>query len=523
MAFLVRDLLEGRPRPVTIKPNHSLEEVLDLMVEHNFSQLPVVDANGKPMGIVTADTILNALKIFSLTVDKVKVSNAMTHRMAIFEPEDDLFEMLDELVDSQVVLITDETKKLVGIVTNYDATDYFRRRAESMMLVEDIEVALREHIRASFSDEFGQLDQSSLADAIKSIESRNGTDFEKLSFYDYQKLLLHPSRWDDYKKTFSDIDPASLNKLLDEVRKMRNTLAHFRDQLTAKQRKQLQFCADWFTQHPPILRDMVVTPAPASTSTSTFNPAVIANSKVTLQSELIGEGKYSLLAKHLLGLSNEVQNTELSFEEIESIIGDNLPNAARKHRAFWANDSVGHTHSQQWLDANWRVANVNMTSRRVLFSRTVERQRAYIAFYSVLLNQLHTLTSREVVTKSPDGSSWCTVFAYWDGVSRVSFNYSFARDKRFRVEAYIDSGNGESNKKLFDFLYMAEEEIQYEFGNQLNWERLDDKRASRIAAYAKGAITDDEEQLKELRLWAAQTMLRFEPILRSWIEKMPKH
>jgi hypothetical protein len=48
-----------------------------------------------------------------------------------------------------------------------------------------------------------------------------------------------------------------------------------------------------------------------------------------------------------------------------------------------------------------------------------------------------------------------------------------------------------------------------ELGEEISWERLDDKRASRIALYHPGSVTDDESALAELRSWATERMVRF--------------
>jgi len=84
----------------------------------------------------------------------------------------------------------------------------------------------------------------------------------------------------------------------------------------------------------------------------------------------------------------------------------------------------------------------------------------------------------------------------------------------FRVELYIDQGDKERNKQLFDNLHSRAEEIASQVGETLSWERLDKRRASRIATYRSGAITDSPEVLSELREWAVPTMIKFYNVFR---------
>lgn len=39
--------------PLTVRPNHSVQEALDIMLKHNITGLPVTDADGKLLGIIT--------------------------------------------------------------------------------------------------------------------------------------------------------------------------------------------------------------------------------------------------------------------------------------------------------------------------------------------------------------------------------------------------------------------------------------------------------------------------------------
>ncbi len=66
MPFTVQQLIEGRQEPVTVSPHDTVKKALELMIEHDFSQLPVVDESRKALGIVTSDSILRALNNFGV-------------------------------------------------------------------------------------------------------------------------------------------------------------------------------------------------------------------------------------------------------------------------------------------------------------------------------------------------------------------------------------------------------------------------------------------------------------------------
>ncbi len=79
--------------------------------------------------------------------------------------------------------------------------------------------------------------------------------------------------------------------------------------------------------------------------------------------------KYQALQAHLNRRNGRPEL--LSFEDIEDIIGKELPMSATKHRAFWANDQEGyHSHAQAWIGAGYRVAYVDREAKVVRFERT---------------------------------------------------------------------------------------------------------------------------------------------------------
>ena len=80
----------------------------------------------------------------------------------------------------------------------------------------------------------------------------------------------------------------------------------------------------------------------------------------------------------------------------------------------------------------------------------------------------------------------------WLGTRRHGqwWNYVVLQDQT-RAELYIDAPEAEDNKALFDALHAEREAIEAEFGTQLVWQRLDDKRASRISFAVPGGWVDN--------------------------------
>ena len=64
---------------------------------------------------------------------------------------------------------------------------------------------------------------------------------------------------------------------------------------------------------------------------------------------------------------NGENRIHLSFSQLESILSFTLGKSPRNHRAWWANG--GHDHAAAWLDAGYKVDEVNFTRRYVVFAK----------------------------------------------------------------------------------------------------------------------------------------------------------
>jgi len=79
-------------------------------------------------------------------------------------------------------------------------------------------------------------------------------------------------------------------------------------------------------------------------------------------------------------------------------------------------------------------------------------------------------------------------YAFSIGTSGIPTSAVFAGNGTVRVERYIDVGDGDTKKRLFDWLRDTKEAIEKDGGFPLNWERLDERRACRISVTRPGSI-----------------------------------
>jgi hypothetical protein len=89
-----------------------------------------------------------------------------------------------------------------------------------------------------------------------------------------------------------------------------------------------------------------------------------------------------------------------------------------------------------------------------------------------------------------------------------------------RVELFIFTGDAEANKRYFDRLYEHKEAIEQAFGAPLEWLRLYDKRASRIAYSIKKGRLRDEGTWPELQEAMIDAMIRLEKALAPHIRSL---
>ena len=83
--------------------------------------------------------------------------------------------------------------------------------------------------------------------------------------------------------------------------------------------------------------------------------------------QMAARGKYQRLYSHLCSLPN--REWKVSFDDIEAVLGFELPESARLHRPWWSNQIDGHSQAIAWMVAGWETAEVDVPGETLLFRR----------------------------------------------------------------------------------------------------------------------------------------------------------
>ncbi|MGB2728322.1 MAG: DUF4268 domain-containing protein [Halobacteriota archaeon] len=146
-----------------------------------------------------------------------------------------------------------------------------------------------------------------------------------------------------------------------------------------------------------------------------------------------------------------------------------------------------------------------------------ERYKIRYNFWKELLEKAKKKTKLHAQI-SPSQYNWIGTGA---GKSGLGYNYSVIKHKG-QVELYIDRGKDseDENKIIFNELSSHKDEIEKVFGEPLNWESLEGKRACRISKWVEIGGYRDEDKWPEVHEAMIDAMCRLEKSLKPHISRL---
>lgn len=157
-AYRVSRLLDPKLRLVTLGPDATLEEAATLMLRHDFSQLPVMTNERDVRGVISWDSLGPAMTLGHPAPRFVR--ECMRPQIEV-RTTDSIFQVINRIIESSYVLVRDERRVVVGILTTSDLSQQFQDLAEPFLLIGEIE----NHIRALIDGRFTQQELEAVVSA----------------------------------------------------------------------------------------------------------------------------------------------------------------------------------------------------------------------------------------------------------------------------------------------------------------------------------------------------------------------
>ena len=208
----------------TVEYDLELESALRQMFENNYTQIGV-ERDDKLVGIVTYRSVIRTLLAFHQldvghkTLDKISVGAAVEDTHTISEDEN-LLTVFDTLAEYTYVVVNREEEW--RILTDYDLLMRLKQMLEPFLLIESIEMYLRDIFRRVFGDSLSE----QLAETFDEEHPLpTPTSVEHCSYAHYAQFIsIH---WDEFELLFDDQQDV-IRELVLEIGDMRNQLFHFR-------------------------------------------------------------------------------------------------------------------------------------------------------------------------------------------------------------------------------------------------------------------------------------------------------
>jgi CBS domain-containing protein len=200
--------------PTRVSPESSIEHAVTLMLQNDYSQLPVMTTEREVKGLLSWKSLGQHLAVGKQCK---AVRDCMTEHKELAS-DASLFDAVRIIAEHDCVLVRDAKKVVCGIVTASDISLQFQQLAQPFLILGDIE----NHIRYLIGNAFSIKDLQSIRAPEDSERPIN--DVSDLTFGEYVRLLQNEENW---SKLNIKIDRKAFTDELDKVRVIRNDVMHF--------------------------------------------------------------------------------------------------------------------------------------------------------------------------------------------------------------------------------------------------------------------------------------------------------
>ena len=138
-----------------------------------------------------------------------------------------------------------------------------------------------------------------------------------------------------------------------------------------------------------------------------------------------------------------------------------------------------------------------------------------VAFWEQALEAFHARGLPRYQNINPSKDHWLSCAT---GVSGCSYSLIFLKQEA-RVEVTLQRSRAEDNKWLFDNLHEKKEKIERDFGQALEWNRMDDKKSSKIRL-AKSFDCYNRECWQEMIGWFGDHVSQLDDAFSKHLDRL---
>ena len=204
-------------------------DVLAAILDRDFSAIPVTDQSGRVVGVATAESILEHLRVLAggnVSLEQVigaPIRNAL--EPARFIAADTFIDLQVDWKDIQHVIVGTPNQPL-GILTVSDVWQVLHRFTEAFVLIHEVEIGLRRIISRSI-----EATPTSVGDLLGAMRLQPGQNrprcLEELTFNQYIHLMYSSVGRPHFEPVMGP--RAVFRPTFDDVNAIRNDVMHFRD------------------------------------------------------------------------------------------------------------------------------------------------------------------------------------------------------------------------------------------------------------------------------------------------------
>lgn len=143
------------------------------------------------------------------------------------------------------------------------------------------------------------------------------------------------------------------------------------------------------------------------------------------------------------------------------------------------------------------------------------RHRKRFEFWTQFLKEMNKV-NHLCANTSPSKDTWISSAL---GMGGVNLNLVVTQ-KYASLEVYINRGNSEENKKIFDYFYKSKNEIEKEFEQELSWERMDNKITSKIKFKLNGVNAFNQEDWSRINKFLIENTVKMEKIFSPYVQRL---